>query len=667
LLNEREQKLLARLSVFAGGFSIEVGEAVCIDDSIRAAAVLDLLGGLVDKSLVVCKKRHAAVRYSLLETIRRYASELLGDECHALRQRHALAFLGVARDAVPELMTGSVDRLDRLGVDRDNIRAALAWSVEHEPETIALPLAAAFRWYWYYRILWSEGLRWSTRVLDRTASTLGAERASLLTGAGTYAGYLGDVATGRRQLADAEAMWRTLGDERELALNLSAQAQLLATCGELEAAACCAEEALRLARKVGTTFDVGYCLTNAAAFVAQRRGEMEEADRYLEEAEAAWTDPPNDLGLPLVLSARALLALRRNDADAAARFARLALVAARDRRELWFSSRSLRILAITTEGDPIRAARLLGAADAMLSSIAAGMLLHERNEHERLLARLCETVSAEALEAAMLEGRRLCFEDACELALAEVQAKAGLLHVSDLGPLRIMLDGKPLEFEGRSSGRARELLVYLLAYPEGRRREEVGLAFWPDASTDQVKNSFHVTLHRLRKMLGSADAVSGDGGRYRIDPKFLHRVDSKRFEQELTAALRNGTAASIEAALSLYQGDFLQGEDAGEWCLEIRKQLRQLHLRGLFALGQSFEAQRRYADAADTYAQLVAREPFHEAGSRQLMICRARLGARTDALLVYRDLEQRLRDDLAAAPEPETRSLYRRLQQNEAV
>jgi predicted ATPase/DNA-binding SARP family transcriptional activator len=671
LLNEREQRLLARLSVFASGFSIECVEAVCTDDAINAADVLDLLGSLVDKSLVVCTKRHAAVRYSLLETIRRYAADHVGDEAHALRRRHALAFLAVARDAVPDLMNASVDRIDRLGIDRDNIRAALEWSIEHEPDAIALPLAAAFRWCWYYRILWSEGLRWVTRVLERASDAPTADRAAALTGAGTFAGYLGDLASGRRQLEEAEAIWRALGDERELALNLSAQAQLLATAGALDDAAARAEDALALARRVGMTYDIGYVLTNASAFVAQRRGEMEEADRHLEEAEALWTPSRHDLGMPLVLNARALVAMRRNDPKAAARFAKLALLATRERRELWFSSRSLRILAITTEGDPVRAARLLGAADAMLRSIAAGMLLHERNEHERLLATLRETLSAEALETALLEGRRLQFEEACELALAEETVEEttspGLLHVSDLGPLRITLDGKELEFEGRSSGRARELLVFLLAHPAGRRREEVGIAFWPNASPDQVKNSFHVTLHRLRKMLGSADAVSADGGRYRIDPAFPHRVDSKCFEQELTAALRNGALAAIESALALYQGDFLQGEDAGEWCLDIRKQLRQLYLRGLFALGQAFEAQGRYADAADTYACLVAREPFHEAGSRQLMICRARLGARTDALLVYRDLEQRLRDDLAAAPEPETRSLYRRLQQNEAV
>lgn len=205
----------------------------------------------------------------------------------------------------------------------------------------------------------------------------------------------------------------------------------------------------------------------------------------------------------------------------------------------------------------------------------------------------------------------------CELALSgdtETATESPLLHVTDLGPLQIALGGKPLAGEGRASARARELLVFLLAHPKGPTKEEVGVAFWPDATTEQVKNSFHVTLHRLRKLLGSSDAVVADGARYQI--AIPHVVASRRFESELTAALRSGDPERLQAALMLYGGDFLQGEDAGEWCLPIRAQLRQLHLRGLFSLGQAFELRGRYVDAAEAYTRVVSREPFHEAAAR---------------------------------------------------
>jgi non-specific serine/threonine protein kinase len=658
LLSEREQALLARLSVFVGSFSVDAAMAVCDAD-------LDLLTGLVDKSLVVTTCRSgAAMRYHLLETIRQYAAERLDDA--GIRRRHAEAFLMIARAAMEELTDGNAARLDRLDPDHDNIRAALTWSLEHEPDAIALPLGAAFRWYWYYRILWSEGLRWLTRVLERSSTEASPERAGALAGAGTFAAYLGDLAAGRRWLEEAEAMWRALGDERELALTLSSHAQLLANAGDLEGASARAAESVQLARASGTPFNIAYCLTNAAAFVAQRRGELQEADRALEEAEAIWSPTKHPLGLAFVLNARALLAIRRRDHAAAARFARAALSETRTRRERWFSARSLRVLAFTSTGDLPRAARLLGAADAMLRAIGARMLVHEKSEHERVMTTLRESMPTEELEAALAEGAAMSFEDACELALAQEETpETPLLHVHDLGPLHITHGGKELASEGRASNRARELLVFLASRASRPTKEEVGVAFWPDATTEQVKNSFHVTLHRLRKLLGGTEAVVADGGRYGI--AVPHVADSQRFEKAMNAALRSGAPSELEAALALYQGDFLQGEDAGEWCLPIRAQLRQLHLRGLFALGQAQESRGRYVDAAETYTRVLGREPFHEAAARQLMICRARLGARSESLLVYRQLEQRLREDLQASPEPETATLYRRLRQNEAV
>ena len=653
LLSEAEQTLLARLSVFAGSFSLEAAEKVC-------GADLDLLTGLVDKSLVVTQSRRGAIRYHLLDTIRHYGLERLtaSGDAEAMRRAHAVAFLETAREVAIDPMGPVLARLDFLDAEHDNVRAALEWSIEREPDSVALPLGAAFRWYWYYRILWSEGLRWLMRVLERSSQVVSHDRASVLAGAGTFAAYTGDIARGRALLEEAEAMWRALGDKRELALTLAVLAQL-------DSAPERAAESVSLAREAGTPYDVAYCLTNAAAFVAERRGDLEAADRALEEAEAIWAPAKHPLGYPFVLSKRALLALRRGDPGAAARFARATLEESRVQRELWFSARSLRILALTSSNDLPRAARLLGAADAMLRTIGARMFEHEQAEREQLLAKLS------GLETELSEGTQLSFDDACDLALRDVASSSQRstancqLTIHDLGPLNVTINGQPLATDGRASQRARELLVFLLAHPPGPTKEEVGVAFWPDATTEQVKNSFHVTLHRLRKLLGGSESVVADGARYGIS--IPHAADSRRFEAEMTAALRRNDVDAIESALALYHGDFLQGEDAGEWCLPIRSRLRQLYIRGLFALGQAHESRGRYTDAAETYGRVLAREPFHEPAARQLMICRARLGDRSASLLVYRQLEQRLREDLQAAPEPETSVLYRRLTQNESV
>jgi hypothetical protein len=282
-----------------------------------------------------------------------------------------------------------------------------------------------------------------------------------------------------------------------------------------------------------------------------------------------------------VLSARALLAVRRGDRAAAASRACAALVVSRQLRYLWFTARALRVLAFTTVDDLPRAARLLGAADSILRTAGATLLQHERVEHERLMETLRGALDAEDLEAALHEGRSMSFEEACDFALEGAEpsrdaqpggeaetarpaacASGPSLVVEDLGPLVITLDGRPIAQEGRAATRVRELLAFLLTHPAGATKEEVGVAFWPNAASVQVKNAFHVTLHRLRRMLGGAESVAAEGGRYRVTIPFL--LTSQRYESEVSAALRDSDAshvdaARLDAALALYRGDYLQG------------------------------------------------------------------------------------------------------------
>ena len=114
-------------------------------------------------------------------------------------------------------------------------------------------------------------------------------------------------------------------------------------------------------------------------------------------------------------------------------------------------------------------------------------------------------------------------------------------------------------------------------HPAGRRREDIGLAFWPDASAAQVKNSFHVLLHRLRKILGGSDVVIVDDERYRINPVTRTRGSTPRmFEHEVTAARQR--CRRLERAVELYRGDLFEGgEVAGEWYFARQERLRMLY------------------------------------------------------------------------------------------
>jgi DNA-binding SARP family transcriptional activator len=244
------------------------------------------------------------------------------------------------------------------------------------------------------------------------------------------------------------------------------------------------------------------------------------------------------------------------------------------------------------------------------------------------------------------------------------------LRVLALGPLQVFVGGQPVETTAWGSARPRELLVYLLMHPDGRTKEQVGLAFWPDASTAQMRNSFHVTLHRLRKALGGPNWVTLAGDRYRIDEGLIAELDVTEFEREVTAArralARGGDAATatatLERALARYRGDFLDGEPVGDWHLEHRDRFQRMCVDALMELGGRYTADERHAKAADVYRRVLARDELHEEALRALMRSLADAGERSQALRAYQRFASRLRDELEADPEDETLRLMTRLQ-----
>jgi predicted ATPase/DNA-binding SARP family transcriptional activator len=174
LLSEPERRSFARLSVFAGSFSLEAAEAVGASDGIDQTNVLESFLTLVDKSLVVARRTEdGAVSYRLLEPIRQYAWERLEEsgEAERVRRRHAEFFLALAEEAKtkwhgPEEMTWS----DRLESEHDNLRAALSWALGGEDPELGLRLASALSFFWEARGHFNEGVRWLEEALARAGA-----------------------------------------------------------------------------------------------------------------------------------------------------------------------------------------------------------------------------------------------------------------------------------------------------------------------------------------------------------------------------------------------------------------------------------------------------------------------------------------------------------------
>ncbi|HEY3227848.1 MAG TPA: tetratricopeptide repeat protein [Roseiflexaceae bacterium] len=220
LLDVGEQLLLGRLAIFAGGWTLEAAETVCVAVGELAVSVLDGLHTLLDNHLV---QRGVGAdgepRFAMLETIREYALERLTErgEAATTRRAHWDYFLELAEHAERELHgADQVIWLDRLDEEHPNLRAALGWALEAGDADVALRLAGALYWFWWVRGYSSEGRRWLDRILDFGFQILDldvakqSELARALHGAGFLALFQGDYAVARARLTTSAEIWRTL-------------------------------------------------------------------------------------------------------------------------------------------------------------------------------------------------------------------------------------------------------------------------------------------------------------------------------------------------------------------------------------------------------------------------------------------------------------------------
>ena len=242
---------------------MEAAEEVGADGSIEGSDVLDLLGRLVDKSLVVAEaEAQGAVRYRMLEPIRQYARERLeeSEEAEAIQRRHAEFFLALAEEAEPEVEgPQQAAWLERLEAEHDNLRAALSWSLERGEEAeLGLRVAGALGQFWYLRGYLGEGRRWLEEALAKASPASTAARANALHRLSFLAYLQGDLDRAQEaseeglKLEGVEQFWDIAGRRSvaaglgRLMLGIVASAQ-----GDSERAIQLYEKSLALSRKVG--------------------------------------------------------------------------------------------------------------------------------------------------------------------------------------------------------------------------------------------------------------------------------------------------------------------------------------------------------------------------------------------------------------------------------
>jgi predicted ATPase/class 3 adenylate cyclase len=428
LLTEADQRLLRRLSVFAGGFTLDAAADVTADPAQRVRAggrsptdgpeggagevpaalrlaTLDGLGRLVDRSLLVVE-HGAGTRYGMLETIRQYAGERLAasGEGAVLRDRHLARFRRLVADAAQGLLgPGMARSLDGLDIEQDNVRAALDWAAEADAEAF-IEMAAALGPYWWTRTTGTEGI---DRLQAATAVARGlpdppadglAHRRSLVSWLLALSAVLGSVTNRQTDLVAGwadEAVSLARQSEDPMAIRFARAARHMAAQFGYESPASVADRAgdqASLASELDDPWAIAVALTGASFNSAALGSGAAEAEiAHLSDA-ARRSGNPYAIGYAEL--AWTYVRGARGDVDAASAHAEEALVR--------FEEVHDRRMQLAVRSDLVHVFRQAGRADEALAQYRETILEWQRLGQRGAIANQLESFAFLALEAGSL-------------------------------------------------------------------------------------------------------------------------------------------------------------------------------------------------------------------------------------------------------------------------
>ncbi|MBA3946617.1 MAG: AAA family ATPase [Herpetosiphonaceae bacterium] len=461
LLDQAEQLLFRRLAIFVGGCSLDAAAAVCGGMPVRAG-----LTSLVQKSLVQqVTGMHGTPRFMLLETIREYAWEHLeaSRELDLIRQHHAHFYLAFAEAAAPGLRDSWQTRwLDRLDQDHDNLRAVLQRATATADAETAIRIGAAIWPFWHVRGHWSEGRQQLEAALALPGSTSERIRAEALTGAATLAlvqydrtrahslfkqSYelsmkmddrhgvaeatynLGWVAQSERDHARAIDLYQesfeqfhTLVHQPGMLVSLVGLTWTTMFEGQLDQARSYGEAGVALGRELGDKGAIASIL-NVLGLVSLYQGDYTRASTYYAGGLALYRALHHSGGISAILMNQGFVALFEGRYHEAAVLYRESLSIGCDLHDQLVINYTLDGLGGVAGalGQPVRAARLGGAAEALRERIGTPIPEAEQANHDAIVATIRAQLDEHTWTAAWSAGRALPLADAIAEALSEVK------------------------------------------------------------------------------------------------------------------------------------------------------------------------------------------------------------------------------------------------------
>jgi len=432
LLSEAEQAVLRQLAVFAGGWTLEAAEAIIepatsapdiAQRSVLRPPLLDIMTTLVSQSLVVADQRAGTARHHLLESIREYALDRLTEDGEApqARQRHAAYYIALAKLPLHDVQEHVW--MDRLEAEHDNLRVALAWTVEHAPKRI-VQLAYELGWFWQIRGYVREGRHWLELALAHAQDIPKFDHARVLAMIGFLAREMDDLPIAQRLLEESLQLYQQLGDIGRQADTLNKLSMVALSRGDYMTTDRLASEGLALYRSIGQQVDSWdpLLLIGAAAYLMHdyERSQVVHTEglRLVQAAGRPRSAIYRMIQLAHISQARG------TPTQAAAQIVE-ALHLAKQANNRWGITMSLAGLASAAAalGNPTLAARLLAATDGLLTRSGALLWPVERIEYAQTMTAVRTQLDEAVFRSEWSAGHTLPLEQMIEEAIAFVASK----------------------------------------------------------------------------------------------------------------------------------------------------------------------------------------------------------------------------------------------------
>lgn len=405
-----------------------------------------------------------------------------------------------------------------------------------------------------------------------------------------------------------------------------------------------------------------------SAWCAMARGDLASAQEHADAAHYMYTNSGAVYRCALVEAGLAHIRHERGDRTGAAEY----LARAQQYAETTSSAHLIFVCGLMSYHQAAARGDSDGARSALIRTFSVGRMQCYENSFwwlPRVISESCALALSIGIETDYAQGLVRRHELVLDSPPLDIEHWPWQIKVYTLGRFSLIKQGQPLWASRKAQHKPLELLKVLIAY--GGREVSVDLlasVLWPDAEGDAASNSFDITLHRLRKLIGSDKIINLKDGRLTLDGRYCW-VDTWAIERmigQADFALRSDKAGvdidaimrKSSAVLSLYQGHYLGKEYFHPWAITLRERLRSKFLRHVTDMGHFLETQRRWDDAVVYYKKGLEVDDLAEQFYQSLMLCYRHLGCRSEALAVYRRCRSTLSIVLGIEPAPATEAIH---------